>query len=64
MQAIESSLFFAESDLVKTGLARSTPIHHVPEGDFLRLPCVREDSMWGNIVEELGQAELAIFVVF
>ena len=63
LQAIASGLFSAESDLVKTSLARPIPIHHVLEGDFLRSPCVREDSVSGNIVEELHQAEHAIVIV-
>jgi hypothetical protein len=63
LQAIASGLFSAESNLVKTSLARPISIHYVPEGDFLRSPCVREDSVSGNIVEELYQAELAIVIV-
>ena len=63
LQAIASGLFSAESDLVKTSLARPIPIYHVPEGDFLRSSCVRENSVSGNIVEELYQAEHAIVIV-
>ena len=63
MQAIASSLFSAESDLVKTCLARSIPLYHVLEADLLRSLCVREYRISGNVVEELRQAELAIVVV-
>jgi hypothetical protein len=63
LQAIASGLFSAESDLVKTSLARLIPIYHVPKSDFLRSPYVREDSISGNIVKELHQTELAIVII-
>jgi hypothetical protein len=51
-------------DLVKTSPARTISFHHVPEGDFLPSPCVREDSVLGDIIKELRQAELAIVLAF
>jgi hypothetical protein len=35
LEAITPSLFFTESDLVKTSLARFIPFCHIPEGDLL-----------------------------
>ena len=58
-----SRLFSAESDLVKTSLARSISLYHVLEGDLLLSPCMREYSILGDVVEELSQAVLPIVVV-
>ena len=63
LQVIASGLFSAESDLVKASLIRFIPIHHVSKGDLPRSPCVREYSMYGEIVDELRQGEIAIVIM-
>jgi len=67
LQAITSSLFFAELDLVIASLALACTIHQVFEGDLFGIGslCVRKYSILGNIFAEvLGQTELAIVVAF
>ena len=54
----------ASFDLGKSGHFVTIAALHVLERYLFLSPCVREDSIWGNIVEELRQAELAIVVVF
>lgn len=65
-QAILSSLFSTEQDLLIASLILTTAICHVLEGNFLvvRSPCVRKYSIWWNFVAEILQAELAIAIDF
>jgi hypothetical protein len=67
IDAIPSSLFSSESDLVIASLALASTIHQVSEGDLF---CIRAPRVWkygvpGNMVAEVpSQAELAIAVAF
>jgi hypothetical protein len=67
-QAVAPSLFPAEPDLVIANLALASTIFQVSEGDLLLriiFLSVRKYGVLGNIVEiDLGQAELAIIVIF
>jgi hypothetical protein len=65
LQAVASSLFSAEPDLVIASLVLARTIYQVSEGDLFGIgsPCVRKYSIPGNIVAEaLGQTELATIV--
>jgi hypothetical protein len=68
VQAITSGLISAEPNLLVSNLALPSAIYQVSVCDllYIRPPCVREYSIFGNIVadEGLSQAELAIIVVF
>jgi hypothetical protein len=67
LQAVAAGLFSTEPDLVITILALSSTVYQVSKVDLLciRSPCVRENSVLGNVVAEvLGQDELAIVVTF
>jgi hypothetical protein len=67
LQAVASSLFSAEPDLVIASLALARTIHQVSEGDLFSIgsPSVRKYGIPGNIVAEvLGQTELTTVVAF
>ena len=67
LQAIASSLFSAEPNLLVFNLVLPSAIYHVSVCDLfcIRPLCVRKDSIFGNLAanEVLSQAELAIAVV-
>ena len=68
VQAITSGLFSAKPNLLVSNLALPSAIYQVPVCDFFCICplCIRKDSIFGNLVANkvLGQAELAIAVVF
>jgi hypothetical protein len=61
-----ASLFSVEPDLLVTSLVLARTIYQVPVCDLfsIRPPCVRKDSIFGNIIadEVLGQAEVTITI--
>ena len=67
LQAIASSLFFAEPNLLVSNLVLPSAIYHVSVCDLfcIRLLYVRKDSIFGNLAanEVFSQAKLAIAVV-
>jgi hypothetical protein len=67
MQAITLSLFTAELYLAiaSLALAPAPTVYQILESDLFRCSSVRKYTIFGYIApKELGQAELAIIVVF
>jgi hypothetical protein len=67
LQAVASSLFSAETDLVIASLVLTCTIHQVSEGGLFGIGslCVRKYGILGDIIAKvLGQTKFAIIVAF